>query len=274
MTRREVMAAMEACEKEGKFDTHVDPIPEELIIPVTEDYRYPNKRTPLEKIKFSLQKFFIVKPFTLYENKFVLKTRVIGRENLRGLTAAVLTCNHVAKFDCLAVKYGARGHRTFVVAAPFNNMKGFLGEMMRAGDMLPMNTTVHGTAAFNKMVEEVLCVRKDFLLIYPEASMWWNYKKPRPYKDGGFYMAAKYGVPVVPHFITYRESGKKDGEGLPVYNFTLHITPPIYPKKNLSGRENIAYLRESAYNACREIYEKAYGEKLTYTCEKEGEKNA
>lgn len=264
MTRRDVIAAMEDCEKKGTFDVHVDPIPEEMIIPVTEDYHYPNKRTLWEKIKFGVQKIFIVKPFIIYHNKVNYKLEVIGRENLKGLDAAVLTCNHVDKFDCLAVKYGARGHNTYVVAAPFNNMKGFLGEMMRAGGMLPMNTTMHGTASFNKMVEEVLTVKKDFLLIYPEASMWWHYKKPRPYKDGGFYIAEKYNVPVVPHFLTYRDSGKKDAEGIPIPYYTLHIMPPIYPKKEFSKQENIAYLRESAHKACCKVYEKTYGEKLVY----------
>ena len=164
----------------------------------------------------------------------------------------------------LAVKHGARGPRTFVVAAPFNNMKGFLGEMMRAGDMIPMNTTMHGTASFNKEVEHILTKKKDFLLIYPEASMWWRYKKVRPYKDGGFYIAEKYGVPVVPQFITYRASGKKDTEGIDIPYFTLHIAEPIYPKKELSKQENIEYLRQSAFEACKKIYEETYGEKLAY----------
>lgn len=264
MTRKEVLLAIEECEKNGKFDEHVDPIPKELTIPVTEDYHYPNKRTAKEKIKYFFEKIFIVKPFTVYQNKCCLKTRVFGRKNLKGLKAAVLTCNHVAKFDCLAVKHGAKGHKTYVVAAPFNNMKGFLGEMMRAGDMLPMNTTMHGTVAFNKMVEEVIKVKKSFLLIYPEASMWWHYEKPRPYKDGAFYIAAKYGVPVVPQFITYRDSGKKDGEGIPIYYFDLHICEPVYPKEEFSKSENIEYLKNSAFEACKNIYENVYGKKLSY----------
>ena len=260
------MAAIEESERAGIFDSHVDPIPEELVIPVTETYRYPNKRTFFERIKYGLEKLFVVKPFTLYQNKCVLKTRVIGREHLRGLDAAVLTCNHVAKFDCLAVKYGARGHHVYSVAAPFNNMKGFLGEMMRAGDMLPLNTTLHGTRNFNETVEYVLTKKKAFLLIYPEASMWWHYKKVRPYKDGAFSIAAKYGVPVVPQFITFTEGAKQGEEGLPEMLFTLHILPPVYPRPELGRKENTAYLKEAAFAACRAVYEKTYGVPLSYTC--------
>ncbi len=271
MSRRDVISAMRECEKNGTFDSHVDPIPEELIIPVTEDYHYPCNRTLFEKIKYGLQKTFIVRPFTIYNSKVNYKLKVVGRENLKGLKGAVLTCNHVDKFDCLAVKYGARGHKTYVVAAPFNNMKGFLGEMMRAGDMLPMNTTVHGTAMFNKVVERVIVKEKNFLLIYPEASMWWHYKKPRPYKDGAFYIAEKYNVPIVPQFLTYRESGKLDEEGLPILYYTLHIMPPIYPRPEYSKKENIAYLRESAYEACKNTYEKVYGTELKYETSAEQE---
>ena len=54
MTRKEVLSAIEEAEREGAFDRHVDPIPEEIVIPVTESYHYPNNRTLLERIKFRL----------------------------------------------------------------------------------------------------------------------------------------------------------------------------------------------------------------------------
>lgn len=264
MTRRDVLAEIARCEAAGTFDVHVDPIPRELTLPVDETYRYVGHRTFLEGVKYRLEKFFCVWPFTWYENTFVLKTRYVGRENLRGLHAAVLICNHVDKFDCLAVKYGARPHRTFVLAADFNNMSGFLGEMMRAGDMVPLNTTMHGRMQFARVVEEILTRRKKFLLVYPEAAMWWHYEKPRPYKDGAFSFAAKYGVPVVPQFITFRDRKKCDAEGLPKKQFTVHIGRPVYPKADLSRRENIAFLREESFRFCKETYESVYGKPLSY----------
>jgi 1-acyl-sn-glycerol-3-phosphate acyltransferase len=274
MTRAEVLKAIEECERRGAFDTHVDPIPREIVIPVTENYHYPNNRTFFEKLSFGLKRIFIVNPFTLYQNWFVMKTKVKGRKNLCGLNAAVLTCNHITKFDCLAVRYGAAGHRVFTVAAPFNNMKGFLGDMMRAGDMIPMSESIHGMAKFNRAVADVLERRKNFLLIYPEASMWWHYKKPRPYKDGAFVIAEKFKVPVVPLFITYRESGKKDIEGQPVPYMTLHIMPPIYSNPARTRLENIEAMKNAAYDACRRVYEEVYGEPLTYACDNNNGNNS
>ena len=138
--------------------------------------------------------------------------------------------------------------------------------MMRAGYMLPLNTTVHGNIKFNKTIEKVLTKKKKFLLVYPEASMWWNYKKPRTYKDGAFNIAVKYNVPVVPQFITFKESKKYDKEGINIPKLTVHILKPIYPKNNLSRKDNIEYLKNEAFNACKEIYEQTYNIQLSYTC--------
>lgn len=268
MTRKEVVAEIERCEKCGSFDTHIDPIPEEMIIPVDENYRYVGHRTFLEGVKYRLEKLLVVWPFTWYLNRFVLKTEYIGRENLKGLDAAVLTCNHIEKFDCLAVKYGARGHRTYEVGASFNNMKGFLGEMMRAGDMIPLNTTMRGKINFSRVVGEILEKRKEFLLIYPEAAMWWDYKKPRPYKSGAFTIAVKYNVPVVPQFITLKDLKKTDREGFHRQQFTVHIGKPIYPRADLNKKENVEYLSTAAFETCKQFYEDTYGIPLSYSCDK------
>lgn len=265
MTRQEVLDKIAECEHAGAFDTHVDPIPDELVIPVTEDYHYPGRRTLLERIKYRLQKIFIVWPFTYYINKVPFKTRVVGRENLKGLTSAIVTCNHIFKFDCLVLKYGNRGHQTYTVAAPFNNMKGFLGEMMRAGDMLPLANSLHGISHFNRAVERALTEKRQFVVYYPEGSMWWHYKKPRPYKGGAFYTAVKYNVPVVPQFITFEDNDKKIGEGgFPEKHYTLHILPPIYPDITLSRKEDAERMRRLAFEGCRKVYEDTYGIPLSY----------
>lgn len=274
MTCKEVFERIDECERNGVFDEHVDPIPRELVIPVDENYRYVGDRGFFENIKYSLEKFFCVWPFTWYENKFVLKTEYVGRENLRGLKAAVLTCNHVAKFDCLAVKYGARGHRTYTVAADFNNMRGTLGELMRAGDMLPLNTTLRGKIKFSKAVERVLAKKKQFLLVYPEAAMWRYYKKPRPFKNGAFDFAVKYNVPVVPQFITFEDMESADAEGYPKQKFTVHISNPVYPKSGLSKSENTEYLKNAAFDFCKKVYEETYKKPLEYTCDADDEKES
>ena len=53
---------------------------------------------------------------------------------------------------------------------------------------------------FMEAVETILN-DEDFILIYPEQSLWWNYKKPKPLKIGAFKFAAMHKVPVIPIFI-------------------------------------------------------------------------
>ena len=105
------------------------------------------------------------------------------------------------------------------------------------------------------------------VLIYPEQSMWWNYRKPKPVKKGGFTFAAKNNVPILPCFVTMKDSEYKDSDGLPVQKYTINIAKPIYPDKTKSMPENVEYLMSEHNKAWKEIYEKTYGIPLTYTCD-------
>ena len=102
------------------------------------------------------------------------------------------------------------------------------------------------------------------ILIYPEQSMWWNYQKPKPTKSGAFRFAAKYNVPVLPTFITLRKTGELNKEGDAIYAYTLNILPPIYPKDNVTLKENINYLQTEHDKAWKDLYEKTYTVKLEY----------
>ncbi len=261
MTRNEVSTLIIAAEANREFDKHIDPINFDTVIKVDEHYRYTNKSF-FERVKLFLENLFIVRPYTFYLNKFIYKTRVVGKENLIGLKSAVVTCNHFMKFDCLIAK-GAIGQKLKITAAPFNNQKGFLGEMMRAGGMLPMAENISGIKNFNKAIAAFL-EKKKYILFYPEASMWWNYKKPRPHKEGGYYFAAKLKKPVLPMFITMKENGKKDENGFDKYHYTLNIGKPVFPSPELNIRENIEYMREQCEEFSKNVYERFYNTKLVY----------
>lgn len=265
VTRLDVLNRIAECEKNGEFDKHVDPINYDIMLPVDKSFPYVDKPFWL-RVRYFFEKIFIIKPFCLYQNAFKLKTKFYGRENLKGIKTAVVTCNHVNMWDCLVMKQGLKGHRLYITAAYFNNQKGFLGEMMRAADMMPLGKSHGVMKKFCEAVEKVLS-GKNYLLIYPEQAMWWNYEKPRPFKDGAFHFAAKAQVPVIPCFITFTETGEKDEQGIPKKTFNLNIMPPIYPKKELSVKENTDYMRDKNYELCKAKYEEFYGKKLVYTCD-------
>lgn len=256
-TRPAVLAAIAAYERAGTFDRHADPVDRSISIPVTPDFPYVRKGF-FAKCRAFFARQFEVYPFTRKVNRAMFRTEVKGKENLRGVGAAVLTCNHVNKFDCLVVQYACRPNRPFVVGAPFNNMKGHFGDLMRAGGMLPLGEDLATMRAFLGGVRHHLAHGKR-VLIYPEQAMWWYYEKPRPMKDGAFDIAVKNGVPVVPMFITFRPSGLFDENGIEHKYFTLHIMPPLYPRADLGYRENVRWMREENERLCREKYREVYG---------------
>jgi 1-acyl-sn-glycerol-3-phosphate acyltransferase len=129
-----------------------------------------------------------------------------------------------------------------------------------------MNPTV--MRDFLKSVDTIL-KKGNFILIYPEQSMWWNYRKPKPLKPGAFIFAAKNNVPVIPTFITMRDTEKTEESGAYVQAYTMHIMEPIYPDDSLSQQENVAHMLRENEKRWKEVYEKTYGEPLTYLTKEE-----
>ena len=112
---------------------------------------------------------------------------------------------------------------------------------------------------------DVLRQKGDFILIYPEQSMWWNYRKPKPLKPGAFKIAARNNVPVIPIFITMQDSENLDEEGFPIQEYIVNIAEPIYPDENISQKENTEKMLNQNFKIWKEIYENFYGTPLEYT---------
>ena len=108
-----------------------------------------------------------------------------------------------------------------------------------------------------------------FVLVYPEQSMWWNYKKPRPLKPGAFRFAVKNKVPVLPFFLTMEDSEYLEKNGEPVQAYTVNILKPIFPDENLSDKENIENMKNKNYEMWKEVYEKTYKIPLVYKTKEE-----
>ncbi len=264
-TRPAVLARIAELEAAGRFDEHTDPVDMSIAMPVTPDFPY--VRTAFrDKCDTFFRRHFVVYPFTRKVCRKDFDLQIKGKENLRGVGAAIVTCNHFTKFDCLAVQYALRPNRPFVVAAHFNNMRGSFGDAMRAGGMLPMGSgDLATTKAFLFAVRHYLTHGKR-VLVYPEQAMWWFYRKPRPMKDGAFDLAVRNGVPVLPLFITMRPSGNIDDNGIEYPYLTLHIMPPITAPAELGFKDKVRFLREANERLCREKYREVYGEEPTYAC--------
>jgi len=252
----------EQFEQEGKFNEDVNDNSTQNYIPVDEKFPYIKKG-----VKHNFKKFIYLLGLKFHINKIAkyLNFNVIGKKNLKGLknTGAIITCNHISLFDSFAVRHAIETDIMFL-AAEFNNWQSKMGDISRHTGYLPVTNKYSCIKKLNQAIEYYLLKKHKKILIFPEQSMWRNYKKPRPMKNGAFHYAANFNVPIIPVFITFRNSGKKNQGGEILY-YTINILKPIYPKNELNKQENVKYLRITNFNQNKDCYETAYGIKLQYS---------
>lgn len=273
--RLEIIEKIRILEKEGNFDIDVEDDPPTVILtPENVDYL---KKKSYSKIKNKVANKMGEKFLNdiLKENKLIIKS-INGIENLQGIeSGAMLTCNHFNPFDSFAIEKvfrlsgQSKTKKLYKVIREGNytNFPGLYGFFFRNCDTLPLSSNKRTMIEFMKAVDIIL-QRDDFILIYPEQSMWWNYKKPKPLKNGAYKLAARNAVPVVPIFITMEDSNIIGEDGFPVQEYTINIEKPIYPIEELSEKENAERMKEKNAKVWKKVYEDFYKIPLEYTCDK------
>lgn len=270
--RLEVLRKIENLEKEGRFDIDVEDDPPTIVLtPENIDYLRTSMTSKIKRIFANKvgEKFL---DDLLKNNKLIIK-EIKGMENLSELkTGAILTCNHFNPFDCFTIEKTFRLsgqaktkklHKV-IREGNYTNFPGLYGFFFRNCDTLPLSSNKRTMVEFMKAVDTLL-QKGDFILIYPEQSMWWNYRKPKPLKHGAFKMAVRNNVPILPIFITMEDSDIIGEDGFPVQEYTVNIAQPIYSDENLSQRERTEKMLNENYESWKRIYEDFYGIPLEYT---------
>ena len=261
-------------EKAGLF--HLDVNDDPPTIPLTLDkVDYTNKKL-VSKIsrKFA---YFLAEMFlkNIVKKKELIIKDIKGIENIQNIdSGAILTCNHFNPFDVFTLEKifkdsGERKKRKMykvIREGNYTNFPGLYGFLFRNCDTLPLASSKKVMVEFIKSIDKII-KNKDFVLIYPEQSMWLNYKKPNLLQNGAFKLAVRNNCPIVPIFICFEDSDVIDKDGNPVQAYTVNIGKPIYKNDNLSDNENIEYLKQENYNIWKNIYEDFYKITLEYTTE-------
>lgn len=202
------------------------------------------------------------------------ETKIVGLKNIKNIdTGAIITSNHFNPLDNLIIQKLIRklGKKRLYIVSQVSNfaMDGFLGFMMNYSDTIPLSKQVNFMKKqFAKMIKDKL-KKKDYILIYPEEEMWFNYRKPRPLKQGAYYYAAKNNVPVISCFTEIIDEDEKYKYEFFAVKHILHVLPPIYPDPNKSAKENSIEMMEKDYEQKKNAYESSYNKKLDYTFKKE-----
>ena len=270
--RQQILNKIEELEKEGKFDVDVEEDPPTIVLtPDNIDYLRTKLTSKIKRV-FANEVGERFLDNLLKNNKLIIK-EVKGIENLKKVsTGAIITCNHFNPFDCFTIEKVFRmagkseKKRLYKVIREGNytNFPGLYGFFFRNCDTLPLSSNTRTMVKFMQSVDNLL-QKGDFILIYPEQSMWWNYKKPKPLKHGAFKMAARNDVPVIPIFITMQDSQIMGDDGFPIQEYIVNIAEPIYPDEKLSYKKNSENMLNKNFEVWKKIYEDFYGIPLEYT---------
>jgi len=269
--RVDILRKIEEYELAGRFDEDVeeDP-PSRTIMPDEIDYTH---KSLIQKIKTKLA-FKIAHKFVyglMNDKKLIIKD-IKGLEHLNGLeSGAVITCNHFNAFDSFAMQLAyeasdqtSRVFYRVIREGNYTSFPGFYGFLMRNCNTLPLSSNHRTLRKFSEATEQLLR-QGNLVLVYPEQSMWWNYRKPKPLKKGAYILAAKANVPVVPCFITMMDSDVMGEDGFYVQEYTIHIEAPIYPDDSLRYGVKVEKMLEQNAEVWKQVYEKEYQMPLEYT---------
>lgn len=203
-------------------------------------------------------------------NNLNKNTKIVGIENIKNInTGAIITSNHFNKVDNTIIRYmmqKIKKENKFEIVVQETNffMPGILGWLVRNNKTIPLSINYkYISDNFNPTIKAFL-EKKNFILIYPEEEMWFNYKKPRPLKSGAYHYATKYNVPIIPCFVKIDDLGEIEEDGFKKSQYTLYIMPPIYPDENKDLRSNKNEMKNKDYELKVKAYERAYNKKLSY----------
>ncbi len=201
---------------------------------------------------------------------------IVGTENIKELQGGcVITCNHFNALDSFAIEYvweemkkkGKKGKFFRVIReGNYTGFPGFYGKLMRNVNTLPLSSNHQVMNEFMRATDNLLKAG-NYVLVYPEQGMWWNYRKPRPMKKGAFTFAVRSNVPILPVFITMEDTKHVDADGFPIQAYTIHIGKLIFPQQGFTRHENMEYLMEQNYRIWKKLYEDTYKIPLSYLTE-------
>jgi len=265
----ELIKRIAELEKKELWHLDVEDDPETYPL-MPDDVDYLNEKLT-SKIKNRIANFIGTRFFDkMIANRQLIIKEVRGIENFTAVKGGkIVTCNHFSVGDNYAVWMALRDYMNkkmlykVIREGNYTNPPKPFGLFMRHCNTLPLSSQAATMKKFLRAVKTLL-VRGETILIYPEQSMWWNYRKPKPLQDGAFSLALRNKAPIVPIFITMEDSDILDGDGFFVQEYTVNILPAIYPDETLAGSEAKELMKKENYEAWVRVYEDFYKTPLVY----------
>ena len=232
--------------------------------------RYMKNRNTLGFKAKSVAAVNIAKIATRIINK---DTEIVGLENIPdNLDGVLITSNHFGPLENTVIRHltkKMKRSKLNIISQTTNfAMTGPIGFLMNYANTIPISVDPRYLARdFLSIMKEKLVEKKEAVLLYPEQEMWFNYRKPRPSKNGAYFYGAKLNIPILSCFVEIQDTDKDDTEEFRKVKYILHVLGVLYPDKNKTPKENTEELAALDYEMKKACYEKVYGKELTYTFE-------
>lgn len=220
-------------------------------------------------VTYKIKSFFARQSANVLTFALNRDTEISGIEKIKALKGgAFITSNHFSPTENTCIRYLAKklGKKRVNIISQVSNfaMPGVIGYLMNYADTIPLSNDFRYLQTDFVDVISSLLAKNEYILIYPEQEMWFNYRKPRPPKDGAYYYAAKLNVPIISCFVEMKELPELETSEFHKLKYVIHVLDVIYPSDQLSARDNCRIMREKDYELKKSAYEKAYGKALDY----------
>lgn len=177
-------------------------------------------------------------------SKIIYGLKIEGQENIKKnrkllKNGAMTVCNHVHRWDFCFVLMASKKFRMWFPAKA-SNLETKDAVLIRGAGGIPVPQTLGAVRHFNETFDS-LAKKKKWLHVFPEAARWDYYEPVRPFKKGGFKMALRYGYPIIPMAISFRE--RKGFRKLFMKDkplITIKIGTVILPEQNENATKNEA----------------------------------
>lgn len=196
-------------------------------------------------------------------------TEIVGEVDSGLLRSGVIiTSNHFSPLENTVIRTFVRknGVKKLGVVSQVTNfaMGGLVGFLMKYTNTIPLSANIKYFARdLLRVIEEKIC-SGEAILIYPEQEMWFNYRKPRPHREGAYHFASKLNCPIVSCFVEIVDLDELDTIDFYKVKYRLHILGVITPDPQKSPRENCKAMCKADYELKKSAYERIYGKELSY----------
>lgn len=227
-----------------------------------------------KKFSFKFKSFFAVRLAKILTRIINKNTEIVGLDKIpEDLKGVLITSNHFSPVENTVIRHltnKLRRRKLHIISQTTNfAMKGFFGFLMNYANTIPITADDPRYLArdFLAVLKEKLVDKGEAVLLYPEQEMWFNYRKPRPPKNGAYFYCAKLNVPIISCFVEMVDLPEDDTEEFKKVKYILHILGVLYPDQNKSSKQNTEELARLDYEMKKQCYEKVYGKPLTYEFE-------